>query len=112
LISAAIWLPAKAPFWNGFCRKRSKPSDKRTLFLYDSGDLTMSMDDLRREILEQERRKIVDAQNQKLVVSNSTSERMFGMTAAERMFVSIGCFLVTSLGGFLVLLITEKIALP
>jgi hypothetical protein len=33
------------------------------------------------------------------------------MTAAERMFVSIGCFLVTSLGGFLLLLILGKIAI-
>lgn len=40
------------------------------------------------------------------------SERIFGMTAAERMFVSIGCFLTTSLVGFLLLLILDKIALP
>lgn len=39
------------------------------------------------------------------------SDRMFGMTAAERMFVSIGCFLMTSLGGFLLLLLTDKIAI-
>lgn len=39
------------------------------------------------------------------------SDKIFGMTAAERMFVSIGCFLLTSLGGFLLLLYLDKIAL-
>ena len=39
------------------------------------------------------------------------SDKMFGMTAAERMFVSIGCFLLTSLGGFFLLLVLDKIAL-
>ncbi|MBN1681491.1 MAG: hypothetical protein JW966_14515 [Anaerolineae bacterium] len=38
-------------------------------------------------------------------------DRMFGMTASERMFVSIGCFLLTSLGGFLLLLLMEKIVI-
>ncbi|MBN1965531.1 MAG: hypothetical protein JW910_12850 [Anaerolineae bacterium] len=42
----------------------------------------------------------------------SGPERMFGMTAAERMFVSVGCFLVTSLAGFALLLVMDKIALP
>jgi hypothetical protein len=39
------------------------------------------------------------------------SDRLFGMTPVERMFVSIGCFLATSLAGFLLLLVMEKIAL-
>jgi hypothetical protein len=77
-----------------------------------SGGIIMGMDDLRRQILEEERRKIMEAENKKLISSGPAPEKMFGMTAAERMFVSIGCFLMTSLGGFLVLLITEKIALP
>ena len=72
----------------------------------------MSMDDLRRQILEDERRKIVEAQDRQIVASTPAPEKMFGMTAAERMFVSIGCFLVTSLGGFLVLLLTDRIVLP
>jgi hypothetical protein len=40
-----------------------------------------------------------------------SSDKMFGMTAAERMFVSIGCFILTGLGGFLLLLVMDKIAL-
>lgn len=39
------------------------------------------------------------------------SDKLFGMSAVERMFVSIGCFLLTSLGGFLLLLVMDKIAL-
>jgi hypothetical protein len=46
-----------------------------------------------------------------LMAPTVVSDRMFGMTAAERMFVSIGCFLLTSLAGFFLLLILDKIAL-
>ena len=46
------------------------------------------------------------------MASGEAPERIFGMTAAERMFVSIGCFLVVSLAGFLLLLLMDKIALP
>jgi hypothetical protein len=37
------------------------------------------------------------------------SDKMFGMTAVERMFVSVGCFIITTLGGVVLLLIMDKI---
>jgi hypothetical protein len=65
---------------------------------------TMGLDDLRRQALEEER--VVEE-----IVPPATSDKIFGMTAAERMFVSIGCFLLTSLAGFFLLLIMDKIAI-
>jgi len=67
----------------------------------------MGLDDLRRQALEEER--VVEDFEQ--IAPTVASERMFGMTAAERMFVSIGCFLLTSLLGFFLLLVLDKIAL-
>jgi len=46
-----------------------------------------------------------------VITPEVVSERIFGMTAVERMFVSIGCFLLTSLAGFFLLLVMGKIAL-
>ena len=45
------------------------------------------------------------------LITESADDRIFGMTAVERMFVSIGCFLVTSLAGFVLLLLLGKIVL-
>ena len=45
------------------------------------------------------------------LITEAPDDRIFGMTAVERMFVSIGCFLVTSLAGFVLLLLLGKIAL-
>jgi hypothetical protein len=67
-----------------------------------------NLDDLRRTALEQE---IVNESYESYVARGVGSDKIFGMTAAERMFVSIGCFLVTSLAGFFLLLIMGKIAL-
>ncbi len=66
------------------------------------------MDDLRRLALEEED-EIDHYEN--YLAQNVRSDKIFGMTPAERMFVSIGCFLVTGLGGFLLLLIMGKIAI-
>jgi hypothetical protein len=71
--------------------------------------MTGNMDDLRRQALEEEE---IAESYEKYMVRGVHSDKLFGMTAIERMFVSIGCFLVTSLAGFLVLLLSEKIALP
>ncbi len=68
----------------------------------------MSIDDLRRQAMEEE--LVVEDPNQYLAPSRS--DKLFGMTAAERMFVSVGCFFLTTLGGFLLLLVMDKIALP
>ena len=68
-----------------------------------------ALDELRRQALEEE---IAVEAHQSGLVRDVSTDRVFGMTAVERMFVSIGCFIVTSLGGFLLLLIMEKIALP
>ncbi len=65
------------------------------------------LDDLRRQALEEEH-IAVDLDQ---IAPTGVSDRMFGMTAAERMFVSVGCFLLTSLAGFFLLLIMDKIAL-
>ncbi len=66
------------------------------------------LESLRRSALEQE--VTVDPFEQ-YMVRDVRTDRMFGMTAAERMFVSIGCFILTSLAGFLLLLVLDKIAL-
>lgn len=67
-----------------------------------------NLDDLRRAATEEE---VAPVGFENYMSGEVRSERLFGMTAAERMFVSIGCFLLTCLGGFFVLLILEKIAL-
>jgi hypothetical protein len=66
------------------------------------------MDDLRRTALQQE---VVTENYETYLARGVVGDRIFGMTPAERMFVSIGCFLVTSLAGFFLLLIMGKIAL-
>lgn len=68
----------------------------------------MGLDDLRREALEED---IAIEGYEEFVDTDAHSDKIFGMTAAERMFVSIGCFLVTTLGGFMLLLVLDKIAL-
>ena len=62
---------------------------------------------LRQELLESER-PIGEFEE---LLPETADDRIFGMTAVERMFVSIGCFLVTSLFGFVLLLLLGKIAL-
>jgi hypothetical protein len=68
----------------------------------------MSLDDLRRQALE---RGVEDESFEEYLAEDVGPDKMFGMTAAERMFVSIGCFLVTCLGGFLILLVMEKMVI-
>jgi hypothetical protein len=47
------------------------------------------------------------------VLATETSDgRLLGMTAVERMFLSIGCFLVTSLASIVLLAVLKKITLP
>ncbi|MBI5961701.1 MAG: hypothetical protein HY866_23385 [Chloroflexi bacterium] len=67
-----------------------------------------NLDDLRRAATEEE---VVPAGFETYLTGEVHSDKLFGMTAAERMFISIGCFLLTCLGGFFVLLMLEKIAL-
>jgi hypothetical protein len=66
------------------------------------------LDALRRSTLEDD---AVSEQYERYLAGEVRSDRIFGLTPVERMFVSIGCFLVTSLGGFLLLLVMDKIAL-
>jgi hypothetical protein len=69
-----------------------------------AGDL----EELRRMAAEEQ----LDVEGYESVITPEvSSEKIFGMTAVERMFVSIGCFLLTSLAGFFLLLIMGKIAL-
>ncbi len=67
-----------------------------------------NLDDLRRAATEEE---IAPVGFENYMSGEVRSDKIFGMTAAERMFVSIGCFMVTCLGGFFLLLIMDKIAL-
>lgn len=76
---------------------------------HDEQGFANELDDLRRQALEEE---IVVESHEAALVRATAPDRIFGMTAVERMFISIGCFLVTGLGGFLLLLFLEKIALP
>jgi hypothetical protein len=73
----------------------------------DGGLNVMGLDDLRRQALEEER----VSEDISKIAPTVAPDRIFGMTAAERMFVSIGCFLLTSLAGFFLLLIMDKIAI-
>jgi len=66
-----------------------------------------SIDELRRQALEEE----IIVESYETYMDQARSDRLFGMTAAERMFVSIGCFLVTLLSGFVLLLALGKIVL-
>lgn len=66
------------------------------------------LDDLRQKALEEQE---VQERYEELLANDVHSDRLFGMSPVERMFVSIGCFLLTSLGGFLLLLVLEKIAI-
>ncbi|WP_119067977.1 hypothetical protein [Aggregatilinea lenta] len=68
-----------------------------------------NLDELRRRALEEE--EVVESY-EVFAAPEEPPEHIFGMTAVERMFVSIGCFLVVSLSGFLLLLVLDKIALP
>lgn len=70
--------------------------------------MSSNLDELRRSALEEE--QVIEG-FENYLAGQVRSDRLFGMTAAERMIVSIGCFLLTSLGGFLLLLIMGKIAL-
>lgn len=66
------------------------------------------LESLRRSALEEE---VSIDPFERYMVREAASDKIFGMTAAERMFVSIGCFILTSLAGFLLLLVLDKIAL-
>lgn len=68
-----------------------------------------NLDELRRRALEEE--EVIESY-EVFAAPGEGPERIFGMTAAERMFVSIGCFLVVTLAGFMLLLVMDKIALP
>ena len=65
------------------------------------------LQDLRQKALEEQE----VAQRFEEYITEVQSDKLFGMSAVERMFISIGCFLLTSLGGFLLLLVMDKIAL-
>lgn len=66
------------------------------------------LDDLRQEALEEQE---VQDRYEELLATDVHSDTLFGMSPVERMFVSIGCFLLTTLGGFLLLLVMDKIAI-
>jgi hypothetical protein len=67
------------------------------------------MDELRREVLEEQEmaRKYPD-----ILAPKVNSGTWFGMTAVERLFIAIGCFLVTSLASCVLLAVLKRITLP
>lgn len=69
----------------------------------------MSMDDLRKIARQQENELL--RSSDVVIPREIGSDKLFGMTPVERMFISIGCFLVTGMAGFLILLVLDKIAL-
>ncbi len=69
-----------------------------------AGDL----EELRQKALEEQE---IQERYEELLATDVQSDTLFGMTAVERMFVSIGCFLLTTLGGFFLLLVMDKIAI-
>ncbi len=66
------------------------------------------LEELRRKALEEQE---VQKHYDEVLAAEVHDDTLFGMTAVERMFVSIGCFLATTLGGFLLLLVMDKIAI-
>lgn len=68
----------------------------------------MSLDDLRRAAIDQD-----DDSNSvgfESTLADHDDGRLFGLTAVERMFVSIGIFGITLVISLLLLLVTESIA--
>jgi hypothetical protein len=66
------------------------------------------LDDLRQATLDQDDEPIV---SHRAAVASQENDRLFGLTAIERMFLSIGLFFLTLVGSVLLLLVTESIAL-
>ena len=71
--------------------------------------MARDLEELRRSALEGD--QVVMPGFESVMGREVRSDKLFGMTAIERMFVSIGCFLLTSLAGFFLLLVMGKIAL-
>ncbi len=46
------------------------------------------------------------------VIAEEEDDKIFGLNAIERMFISVGLFLVIAVVSFLVLMLTDSIAVP
>ena len=69
----------------------------------------MSIDDLRELALKEDEPEFSDFNAE---AERGRDDKIFGMNAVERMFLSVGLFLVVSVLSFLLLLLTDSIALP
>lgn|SRR5690606_6253036 len=67
------------------------------------------LDLLRERLLVEDEPDFEDAQ---VLVKNVDDGKIFGLNAVERMFLSIGLFLVVSVLSVLLLLMTDSIAIP
>lgn len=68
------------------------------------------LEHLRQLALENEEPSFEDFSN--VVVKETDDGRIFGMNAVERMFISIGLFLVVTVFSVMLLLLTDSIAIP
>lgn len=46
------------------------------------------------------------------VIAEEEDDKIFGLNAIERMFISVGLFLVIAVVSFLILMLTDSIAVP
>lgn len=67
----------------------------------------MSLEELRRKAIDQAEDPFGPAAQEE-----SAEDLLFGLNAVERMFLSIGLFLVVTIFSFLLLLMSDSIALP
>lgn len=73
----------------------------------------MSLDDLRKKALDADDDPFSDGYEGASVARREVSnDKLFGLNPVERMFLSIAFFLVVSVLSFLILLLSDSIALP
>jgi|GEM_PF-945371 len=70
----------------------------------------MSLDDLRQAAIDQDDPIVSSSNFDDPVIIEDDDDRLFGMNAIERMFLSIGLFGIVLILSFLLLLVTDSIA--
>lgn len=70
------------------------------------------LDELRQMVIDQDEPDWEGLENAAVKGADVDDGRIFGLNAVERMFLSIGLFLVVTVFSVLLLLITDSIAIP
>ncbi len=70
------------------------------------------LDELRQMVIDQDEPEWEDLDSVAVKGNEVDDGRIFGLNAVERMFLSIGLFLVVTVFSVLLLLITDSIAIP